>query len=60
MKTKNEKKSINKFGIERFEVAKLKSLNSIVGGGKTTTVNDDPSDTNDHKGKQNSTEKCNG
>lgn len=46
MKTKNEKKEVNKFGLERFEVAKLKNLHLIVGGG-----DDDPVDTNDKNNK---------
>ncbi|SNR39967.1 hypothetical protein [Flavobacterium sp. ov086] len=58
MKTKNEKKEAGKFGIERFEIAKLKSLHSIVGGGSTGPVNDDPADTNDHKQKKDSSVEC--
>ncbi|MBF7092719.1 hypothetical protein IUY40_14370 [Flavobacterium sp. ALJ2] len=33
MKTKSEKKGINKFDLERFKVAKLKNLHVIKGGG---------------------------
>lgn len=33
MKTKKEKKEVRKFDLERFEVAKLKNLHLIVGGG---------------------------
>lgn len=58
MKTKNEKKEVSKFGIEKFEIAKLKSLHTIIGGRNTTTNDDDPSDTNDRKQKKNSSEKC--
>lgn len=47
MKTKNEKKEVEKFGLERFEVAKLKNLHLIVGG--DNAEDDDPVDTNDHK-----------
>ncbi|MDQ1164405.1 hypothetical protein [Flavobacterium sp. SORGH_AS_0622] len=32
MKTKNEKKETKKFGLEKFEVAKLKNLHLISGG----------------------------
>ncbi|RYJ39602.1 hypothetical protein NU08_1271 [Flavobacterium anhuiense] len=53
MKTKKEKKEVQKFGLEKFEVAKLKNLRLIIGGG------DDPVDTNDHKGKKGSSEVCN-
>ncbi|WP_161595772.1 hypothetical protein [Flavobacterium pectinovorum] len=56
MKTKNEKKEVNKFGIEKFEIAKLKNLHLIVGG--IDLEKDDPADTNDHKQKKNSSEKC--
>ncbi|UWY30095.1 hypothetical protein N4T20_09155 [Flavobacterium sp. TR2] len=42
MKSKKEKKQVKKFGLEKFEIAKLKNLHLIVGGG------DDPIDTN-HK-----------
>lgn len=33
MKTKKAKKEVNKFDLEKFEVAKLKSMHLIVGGG---------------------------
>jgi len=55
MKTKQEKKEVQKFNLEKFEVAKLKNLHLIIGGG-----NDDPLDTNNNnKGKKDSSEKCN-
>ncbi|WP_343587323.1 hypothetical protein [Flavobacterium sp.] len=40
MKTKNSKKEINKFDLEKFSVAKLKNMRAIKGGG--TPVDDDP------------------
>ncbi|RYJ39668.1 hypothetical protein NU08_1337 [Flavobacterium anhuiense] len=40
MKRKSEKKESPKFGLERFEVARLKNLTVLKGGG------DDPVDTN--------------
>lgn len=33
MKTKKEKKEANKFGLEKFKVAKFKNLHLIKGGG---------------------------
>ena len=48
MKTKKAKKEINKFDLEKFEVAKLKSLHLIVGGGDDKK--DDPIETNNNKG----------
>lgn len=48
MKTKKAKKEINKFDLEKFEVAKLKSMHLIVGGGDDKK--DDPIETNNNKG----------
>lgn len=56
MKMKKQKKEIQKFVLEKFEVAKLKNLHLIIGGGNDI---DDPIDTNDHKGKKGSSEVCN-
>ncbi|BDU24942.1 MULTISPECIES: hypothetical protein [unclassified Flavobacterium] len=56
MKMKKQKKEIQKFSLEKFEVAKLKNLHLIVGGGNDI---DDPIDTNDLKGKKGSSEVCN-
>nr|WP_294922612.1 hypothetical protein [uncultured Flavobacterium sp.] len=42
MKTKKEKKEVNKFNLERFEVSKLKNLHLIVGG--EDDKKDDPID----------------
>ena len=50
MKKKKQKKAINKFGLEKFEVAKLKNLHLITGGGQG--IEDDPIDGTGHKGKQ--------
>ncbi|MEA9413545.1 hypothetical protein [Flavobacterium sp. PL02] len=36
MKTKREKKEVNKFDLEKFKVAKLKNLHLIKGGGDET------------------------
>jgi len=44
MKSKKEKKEVRKFDLEKFEVAKLKNLHLIVGGGDFKK--DDPIDTN--------------
>jgi len=58
MKAKNEKKEVKKFGLEKFEVAKLKNLHLIIGGEKDK--GDDPIDTNDNKnGKGLSSDVCN-
>lgn len=46
MKTKKTKKEINKFDLDKFEVAKLKGLHLIKGGGGS---GDDPIDTGDTK-----------
>jgi len=56
MKTKNEKKDAGKFGLEKFEIAKLKNLHLIVGG--TDSEKNDPVDTNDHKQKKDSGVEC--
>ncbi|MDQ6527692.1 hypothetical protein [Flavobacterium sp. LHD-85] len=40
MKTKKTKKEVNKFDLEKFNIAKLKNLRSINGGG-TPPVDDD-------------------
>lgn len=46
MKTNNEKKN-KKFGLEKFEVAKLKNMRVIIGG---NAEEDDPVDTNHKNG----------
>ncbi|WP_165572097.1 hypothetical protein [Flavobacterium sp. KMS] len=38
MKTKKEKKEVNKFDLERFEIAKLKKLHLVKGGGGDGTI----------------------
>ncbi|GAA3724380.1 MULTISPECIES: hypothetical protein [Flavobacterium] len=43
MKPKKKKAEKNKFSLEKFQVAKLKNLHLIVGGG---IEGDDPIDTN--------------
>ena len=53
MKTKNKEKEITKFNLEKFEIAKLKNLHLIIGGG-----DGDPIDTNDTKIKKESSEEC--
>lgn len=47
MKPKQKNKAINKFNLEKFEVAKLKNMHIIKGG---NAKGDDPIDTNNHKG----------
>jgi hypothetical protein len=54
MKTNNKKKEVQKFGLEKFEIAKLKNLHLIIGGG--IDPEDDPIDTNHQKGD--SSDKC--
>lgn len=44
MKTSKSKSEIKKFDLDKMEVAKLKNMHLIVGGG-----GDDPVDTNDKK-----------
>ncbi|MFH6936916.1 hypothetical protein [Flavobacterium sp. FlaQc-30] len=41
MKTRKTKKEVNKFDLEKFNIAKLKNLRSINGGGTTSNNNDD-------------------
>jgi hypothetical protein len=48
MKTKNLKKKVNKFDLEKFEVAKLKNMFVIKGG--AVPGDDDPIDTNHGRG----------
>lgn len=51
-KTNKSKKEINKFDLEKFNVAKLKNLQSINGGSDTRddiTVTDVLKDANDRK-----------
>lgn len=55
MKTKNKKKEVIKFDLEKFEVAKLKSMFLIKGG---YVPGDDPIETNNNKGG--SSRGCNG
>ncbi|WP_394773440.1 hypothetical protein [Flavobacterium sp.] len=45
MKTRKGKKEIKKFDLDKMEVAKLKNMHLIIGGGG----GDDPIDTNDKK-----------
>ncbi|MRX69339.1 hypothetical protein SAMN06265349_10632 [Flavobacterium resistens] len=45
MKESKLKKEIKKFDLDKMEVAKLKNMHLIIGGG-----GDDPIDTNDKKG----------
>ncbi|MBS7254035.1 hypothetical protein [Flavobacterium branchiicola] len=52
MKTKKEKKESQKFGLEKFEVAKLKNTHLIKGGG------DDSMDTGNTKKKMEPSAKC--
>lgn len=47
MKTKNKKEEAKKFGLEKFEVAKLKNLHLIIGGGEDKK--DDPVDGTNQK-----------
>lgn len=51
MKTNKSKKEINKFDLEKFNVAKLKNLRSVSGGtpGDDVTVTDVLKDSNDRK-----------
>jgi hypothetical protein len=53
MKTDKEKKANKKFDLKKFEVAKLKNMHLIIGGGN----GDDPIDTN--RGKNGSSIDCN-
>jgi hypothetical protein len=48
MKPKKVNKTINKFNLEKFEVAKLKNLHVIRGG--DAPANDDPIDGTGNKG----------
>lgn len=41
MKTKREKKEVNKFDLDKFKVAKLKNLH-LVNGGAILFMEDDP------------------
>jgi hypothetical protein len=50
MKKGKEKKTVNKFDLERFEIAKLKNSHLIKGGGGNGPK-DDPIDTNRQKAK---------
>lgn len=54
MKPRKENKAINKFNLEKFEVAKLKNLHVIKGG---NAPGDDPIDGTGNKG-QNSSGDC--
>lgn len=54
MKAKHSKKEIKKFGLEKFEIAKLKNLIVIKGG----AYGDDPIETNN--GKAGSSRGCGG
>jgi hypothetical protein len=51
MKPRKVNKTINKFNLEKFEVAKLKNLRVIKGG---DAPGDDPVKTTDNKGGQSS------
>lgn len=51
MKTKKVKKEVNKFNLDKFEVAKLKDLHLIKGG-------NDPMDTGDTKKVMQPSSRC--
>ncbi|KFF06333.1 hypothetical protein B0A68_03910 [Flavobacterium reichenbachii] len=54
MKMKKETKKVQKFGLEKFEVAKLKKLHLIVGGG----IAADPLTGHTDHNKANSSARC--
>ncbi|MBF4466839.1 hypothetical protein [Flavobacterium sp. LC2016-12] len=52
MKTKKIKREANKFSLDKFEVAKLKNMHLIIGGGENQ--DDPPIDDTKGKGKDSS------
>ena len=54
MKTKKTQKDVNKFDLNKFEIAKLKNMRLVIGGGV-----EDPVDTNKNGNGRGSSGDCN-